>query len=214
MQRLRKAGELMPVGIPLEGADTTRCMQCGVRTFAEGSTRGTIWSGSQHLYVLEQHDLQGKLLRRIVRDAPWYPKWPEEAAMPAGMEEHAFGPAIDSGDWMLKELSKSRLFALSQDSDGILWAFTASPDPERPLPAAADLAKMMDSGDDILESFFVTVIEAYDAERGVLLSSTRMRGQVHPLGSGLVSRVVPDELTGKSHRILRLSVRGYTKQGG
>jgi hypothetical protein len=210
-QRLGKMGEPLPVGTSLEGSDTTRCMECGIRTFAEGSTPGTIWSASPHQYVVEQHDFQGKLLRRVVRDVAWYPKWPEET-LPAGMED-GFAMAIESNDEILKMLMKSRVFAMSQDAAGILWVFSVTPDPTNPIPRDADIMKMLGEDSNFLEQHFATVIEAIDAERGVLLSNMRLRGQVYPLGRGLVAHVVPDEVTGRSHRILRLSLRGYTPAG-
>lgn len=192
----------IPMGIRLEGADTTICMQCGLRSFGEGADAGTIWSASMHQYVVEQHDLSGKLLRRVVREAAWYPKWPAEevaADMHGGM---AMEMSINN-EFMLKESRKSRVVGM-YEAGGLLWTQSTTQDPENPIPPDTDFMKELMASGSSLDRHFVTVVEALDVGKGELVAARHLPGMVRPLGGDLVVQVLPDEDGVRSFRILRL----------
>jgi hypothetical protein len=90
--------------VTLEGVDATPCLSCRPRHFSAGVQPGTVWSSAENAYVVEQHDMTGKLLARFTRQVSWFFRWSDSQGG-------------GHGD-IRAELSKSRFAGVTQGSDG------------------------------------------------------------------------------------------------
>jgi hypothetical protein len=188
------------VGIRVDGADTVQCRECGIRTFALAGSAGTLWSGSQHQYVITRNDLAGALQQRIVRETSWFAPWPAD---PSGASGH--GAAL-TNDVLRREVQKARLQSIHEGADGILWAMVSRQNPDNPIPANLDLVAQIMSDTDDMDNYFVTVVEALDINRGELVATRNFAGQVAPLAGDLFVQVMRNDAEDRAFRILRLSV--------
>ncbi len=181
------SGALGP-SVKLLGIDTARCGECGERIYREAQPPGTIWSGPVNKYQVENHDLSGKLLRRLVREAPWFPQW--------GQKE------IEANDASV-EFGRHRFMGARHARDGLLWTHVTmiehaedlkNLDEDVPNQAARIWARME------------TKIEAIDPDSNQLLAGTTVRGLVFPLRGDYSAQLVVNESGDWMWKILRFAI--------
>jgi hypothetical protein len=180
-------GELLPP-VQLRDIDTTECSDCE-RSYREGSTPGTIWSAPQNQYRVEQHDLTGKLLQRIIREVEWFPSWFD-------------GPGVQGNDDMIAFFTRPRLLGVRQGSDGIVWShimvlenaeLLKGTDVEEPRGMAKVLASM------------ITRVEGIDPARKKVVASSRFENVVFPLTGDISAQLIADASGDWAWKILRFS---------
>jgi hypothetical protein len=204
--RSTPAGPPVMVGIRLQDVDSTSCNQCGARAFDEASRSrgGGIWSGAMHQYVVERHDMNGVLQRRIVRKAEFFPPWPSEPGSGHGAHgEFAMESAV-TNEMIRREVSKTRLIGVREDDDGLIWTQVYHQDPGNPIPPNADFMAEMMSESMALEKHLVTTVEVIDPRRGALLARAALPGVVRPLGSDLFAEIMIGADGDRSIKVIRL----------
>lgn len=179
--------------VTLQGLDSSiaRCRDCGGRAFREAATPGSVWSGQENAYRIEHHDLSGKLLQRIVRDAAWFPAW-------------GSGRGEEAAD-VIATLGKPRLWGVRQGSDGTVWTYiTTLDDPRLVRKEISDINTPKEFS--VLLSHMTTRLEAIDPARKQLLGGIKLRGIVLPLTGDYSAQLIVDESGDWAWKILRLSV--------
>jgi hypothetical protein len=184
--------------VRLASPDTLRCTQCGLRAYREGVEQGTIWSGTQNRYRVEQHDLSGKFLQGFTRRVHWFPTWRSDPA--------------ENIQAVLEELAKPRLLGVRQTPDGLLWTHIAlvdDPDrvPRLPEPNTVNeraATRLMSS---VLANY-VTMIEVIDPRTREVLASRELKMIASPMLGDLVSRISVDEHGDWSCVVMRLRLEG------
>jgi hypothetical protein len=179
--------------IKLQDIDTTACGECGERTYREARSPGSVWSGPLNTYRVEHHDLTGKLIRRFIRTASWYPAW---------------GPREIEARNIVVELSRPRLVGVREGRDGVVWTHVSLVENGDKLGAIdEDVPKQMAQ----LWSRVRTHIEAIDQDKPQLLAGTVLDGLVVPLTGDYAAQLCVDDVGGWAWKILRFHVEGRTK---
>jgi hypothetical protein len=168
--------------------DTTfKCGECGRRVYRESYAGGTIWSGTFNQYAVEEHALDGTFLRRITREAEWFPPWGDE---PRGEDE-------------LAEFSVFRLVGALQDSTGTLYTHTAGIANVDSLRKVMAQSGTMPTDESQMFQLMVTHVEAIDPDAGELFGRVTLQGLVLPLVRGYAAQLVVDPSGDWAWRILR-----------
>jgi hypothetical protein len=179
-------GEVM-----LQDVDTLfKCGECGQRVFRESSSGGTVWSGSFNRYVLEEHAMDGKLLRRITREADWFAPWGNE---PQGSDD-------------LAQYSVFRLIGALQVSDGTLWTHTAGIANADSLRKVLAASGGMPTDQAQIFQLMVTHVEGIEPIGGKLLGRVTLQGLVIPLSRDYSAQLVVDPSGDWAWRIVKFSV--------
>jgi hypothetical protein len=189
--------------VTLQMVDTASCSDCGERTFREGLQSGTVWSGQQNRYRVEQHDLSGAFLRGFVRKVHWFPDW---------------SPAGEGGvNDLVTLFSRPRLFGVRQSGDGLLWTHVLMIDDPDKIPTPASLGFGSDqpiSGDainrvmhDVLANF-VTMVEVIDPDTQEALVYRELKMLVIPMMRDMVAQMRLDQYGDWSCVVMKLRLEG------
>lgn len=162
---------------------------------------GSIWAVPVGNYVLEQWSRDGRLLRSLQRDAPWFgPRWagiPDDPRSPA--------PAFVQG--------------MRIDSLGLLWVFSSVPDAHWRNAYGAPVTMPMRNGRggtsypiERMDKYGDTMIEVIDVERAVVIARRRIDEVVSALFGG--DRAVATGSGEDSQRtvVLAFRLRGLVKR--
>ncbi len=185
-------GQIGPV-INLKEIDTARCGDCE-RTYREASVAGSLWSGPQNAYRVEQHDLSGALLRRFVREVEWFPSWLDE-------------PGKQPNDDMIAFLSRPRILGVRQGSDGIVWTHIMMLEGAESLKSAnfddpKGMAKILSS--------MITRVEGIDPVKKKLIASSKFTNVVFPLTGDISAQLIADPSGDWAWKILRFNMKKGT----
>jgi hypothetical protein len=176
--------------VKLTGITDHQCGECSERIYRESRAQGTLWSGPLAPYVIEEHDVTGKFIRRFTREAGWFRAWTAEDI---------------AARTVVAELARPRLFGVRQSGDGTLWTHVS-------LIAHADDLRGID--EDVpaqmarLWGRVRTHVEAIDPDGRALLAGMVLDGLVVPLTGDYSAQLVVDEGGGWEWKILRFSVSG------
>jgi hypothetical protein len=177
--------------VRLQDVDTLfKCGECGSRIFRESSAGGTVWSGSFNRYVMEEHSLDGRLLRRITREAEWFAPWGDK---PRGNDD-------------LAEYSVFRLMGALQTADGTLWTHTTGMSNVDSLRKVLAASGGMPTDETQIFQLMVTHVEGIDPDAGKLLGRVTLRGLVFPLGRDYAGQLAIDASGDWAWQIVKFSV--------
>ncbi len=199
---LDKNGVVSPE-VALRGADTTKCAECGLRTFREALEPGTVWSAPQNSYRIDRHNLSGELLQGFTRRINWFPDWvsPKE------------GQQFD----IMTELTRPRMFGVRQDSAGLIWTHVLMVDDPTRLPINDMMSAMQQGGDNVdgarkimsdLMSNFVTMVEVIDPVTREVLATRELKMIVVPMMRDMVAHMRLDRHGDWTCVVMRLRVEG------
>jgi hypothetical protein len=125
------------------------------------------WAAPTNRFLVELWGTDGRLRRRLGRDAAWFPPWTETGGLPRLVPP------------------KPRLAALHQDSAGRLWLMVHVADAHwRPGSQSLEERRLEYQEQ---ARYFDTVVEVWDPSSARLIVSTRFDEHLHPfIGQGMV----------------------------
>jgi hypothetical protein len=147
-----------------------------------------------NMYVIDNHDLAGRLLRRFVRDVSWFTPWNTDIDR-------------NTNEGMAESFRRARLVGVMQSQDGLLWTMVHTMDEKNPFPPGFDFRSAFSATRvPDFDLRHVTIVEAIDPESAQVLASIRLQGQASPMTDGLVAQFVPDSVNARAAKIIRLSL--------
>ena len=179
--------------VRLGGADTLNCSYCGARNISAAAESNAIWSSPGNEYSLEQHDITGRLLTRIVRTADWFPKWiPPQ-------------PTAGAADG-LSQLKRARILSIQPDGEGLVWMSVYAPDLEVPIPASFNLQSFgqADAQAAFFDRHFASYVDVIDPRTGTLMASHKFKNLLYIIAPGFGAAVAQDSVGGNGFQIFRL----------
>ena len=146
--------------------------------------------GDHNRYEVHLMDVEGAVLRTVVRDVDWFPEWTE-------WQPPYEGPPLP------------RLFAIQEDDLGRLWVMLSVAATDfRPLPRPSEVAGVNEPmGSD--HPSFDTIIEVLDARSGELIAARRfsaLLGEFLPRQHIAIPELEPDG--DQAFRIVQLALAG------
>jgi hypothetical protein len=185
---------LRAIGIWLQGSDTVRCLDCGRRYVGLANDGDAIWSGAMNIFVIQKHDLSGRLLQQITRDVDWFPPWHSD--MPAG-----------NSAAVREYFMRPRLVGAAQNPDGLIIVLVHRASRANPFPPEFDFLGSSPGKVSAIDLHHETVVEVLDPASVKLLASVRLQGEAVLLNDGLIAQFVPDSVNARATKILRLRIQ-------
>jgi hypothetical protein len=136
-----------------------RAVYSVMRSIAAGQD-SSIWAGEKTRYVVEEWSVNGKPLRTITRNVPWFPAYEQRMKATA---------ARPSEPWLV---------ALREERSGRLWTAITVPDSEW-SKRWTELGFTEEKGVEPDQRIFDTIIEVLDLNRKAVVFSQRLPHYIH-----------------------------------
>jgi hypothetical protein len=137
------------------------------------STRGRVWASHTFRYVIERWDTAGAHELSIVREVDWFP-----------VEKHGYSDP-------LRQRPHPSMVAVWEDSQGRVWTMSRVADAKwrerrnwkSPYTGSGSIGRLTPELED---SVYDSIVEVFDPERGLLLTSARLDKPFYAGGVGFL----------------------------